>query len=419
MKQKDALTILKQGKNTLVTGAAGSGKTYLLAEFVNWARNEGKTVAVTATTGLAATHLNGRTIHNYANLGISKPKELMCEESVLFLAKRMNKNYKNAVKKTDILVIDEVSMLADCALDAVDKIMRTVRNNNSAFGGMQVVLCGDFFQLPPIDKDNDGVNFITESQVYKNECFSVCYLEENFRQNEKDPLLEILNAIRYDKVTDEHRAILQARAEYSPVEKAIKLYCKNKNVDKENQQELDNLPTGSKIYRWIESGDKNELEKLKNDLKNKVTEEVELKIGARVMFVKNNPRVGYNNGTIGEVIAFEDDFPTVALTTGKVLKKIQYDDFYREDVNGVRVAEINQIPLKLAWAITIHKCQGMTLDKVAIDLSNTFETGQGYVALSRAKRLEDITLVGIINPMALTVSQKALDLEQEFQEKSK
>jgi ATP-dependent exoDNAse (exonuclease V) alpha subunit len=137
------------------------------------------------------------------------------------------------------------------------------------------------------------------------------------------------------------------------------------------------------------------------------------------MFVKNNLRLGYSNGTSGKVISFDNNgYPNIELNNGKILNGIEKDDFYREDEYGNRLATIKQIPLKLAWAITIHKSQGMTLDKVTIDLTNAFTSGQGYVALSRVRSINDISLIGL-NKIALTVSQEALNIENELQEKSK
>jgi ATP-dependent exoDNAse (exonuclease V) alpha subunit len=420
MKQKDAFEILKQGHNVLLTGFAGSGKSYLLEEFAYWARYKGESVVMTATTGIAATNINGKTIHNYSNLGISERIDLENQERVISLANNMKQPYKTAVINTDILVIDEISMLHDYQLSAVDKIIRIIRNNDSPFGGLQVILCGDFFQLPPIARNNGQTNFITQSDSYINGNFKVCYLEENWKLKKDDPLGSILNAIRSSKLKDEHYTLLKQRIRTKLSEQnTTKLYCTVKNIDIENNLKLNQLVTGSRYYNWEENGDATELNKLKNDCKNKVVENLELKIGALVMFVKNNLRLGYSNGTSGKVISFDNNgYPNIELNNGKILNGIEKDDFYREDEYGNRLATIKQIPLKLAWAITIHKSQGMTLDKVTIDLTNAFTSGQGYVALSRVRSINDISLIGL-NKIALTVSQEALNIENELQEKSK
>jgi hypothetical protein len=420
MKQEDAFKILKQGHNVLLTGFAGSGKSYLLEKFASWARGNNKNIVMTATTGIAATNINGKTIHNYSNLGISERIDLENEENVIALANKMKQPYKKAVIHTDILVIDEISMLHDYQLSAVDKIIRTVRNNNSPFGGLQVILCGDFFQLPPIARDNGKTNFITQSDSYINGNFKVCYLEENWKLKKDDPLGSILNAIRSNKLKDEHYTLLQQRISTKLSEQnTTKLYCTIRNIDIENNLQLNQLATNSRCYKWEESGNATELEKLRNDCNNKVVENLELKVGALVMFVKNNLRLGYSNGTTGKVISFDNNgYPNIELNDGKILKGIKQDDFYREDECANRLATIKQIPLKLAWAITIHKSQGMTLDNATIDLANTFIPGQGYVALSRVRSINDISLIGL-NKIALTVSQEALNIEDELQGKSR
>ena len=421
MIQKEAFEILKQGHNVLLTGFAGSGKSYLLEEFASWARENNKNVVMTATTGIAATNINGKTIHNYSNLGIKERIDLENKERVISLANNMRESYKTSIINTNILVIDEISMLHDYQLSAVDKIIRIIRNSDSPFGGLQVILSGDFFQLPPIAKNNGQTNFITQSDSYINGNFKVCYLEEYWRQNKNDHLGSILNAIRSNKLKDEHYALLKQRlGAILSKQNTTKLCCTNKEADDENKQQLDEILTDSKPYKWIESGDKTELDELKKDCRNKVVEKLELKIGAQVIFVKNNVRLGYSNGTTGKVIDFDNNgYPVIELNNGKILNGVQQDDFYREDEHGNRLATIKQIPLKLAWAITIHKSQGMTLDKATVVLTKAFTSGQGYVALSRVRSINDISLIGLDNEIALKVSQEALNIENELQEKSK
>ncbi len=421
MIQKDALEILKLGHNVLLTGFAGSGKSYLLEEFATWARENKKNVVMTATTGIAATNINGKTIHNYSNLGVKDRFDLENEERVISLANNMKLPYRTTICNTDILVIDEISMLHDYQLNAVDKIIRSIRKNDTPFGGLQVILSGDFFQLPPIAKFNEQTNFITRSDSYKNGDFKVCYLEEYWRQDKNDQLGSILNAIRSNKLNLDQYTLLKKREE-AVISKQIttKLCCTNKEADDENNHQLAKIPTAIKSYKWIESGDLKELAELKKDCKNKVVETLELKIGAQVIFVKNNLRLGYVNGTTGEVIDFDNNgYPIIKLNTGKILNSIQLDDFYREDEKGNRLATIKQIPLKLAWAITIHKSQGMTLDKATVVLTKAFTAGQGYVALSRVRGIKDLSLIGLDNRIALTVSKEALNIENELQEKSK
>lgn len=421
MIQKDALEILKQGHNVLLTGFAGSGKSYLLEEFATWARKNKKNVAMTATTGIAATNINGKTIHNYSNLGVKDRFDLENEEKVISLANHMKLPYKTSICNTDILVIDEISMLHDYQLNAVDKIIRNIRKNDTPFGGLQVILSGDFFQLPPITKANEKSNFITHSHSYKNGNFNVCYLEEYWRQDKNDQLGSILNAIRSNKLNLEQYTLLKQREGlFISKQNTTKLCCTNKEADDENNQQLAKISTATMSYKWIESGDIKEVAELKKDCKNKIVETLELKIGAQVIFVKNNLRLGYVNGTTGEVIDFDKNgYPIIKIKNGEFLISVKPDEFYREDEKGNRLATIKQIPIKLAWAITIHKSQGMTLDKATVVLTKAFTAGQGYVALSRVRGIKDLSLIGLDNRIALTVSKEALNIENQLQEKSK
>ncbi|HEY5667977.1 MAG TPA: AAA family ATPase, partial [Candidatus Saccharimonadales bacterium] len=178
MTQEEALAILESGKSVLLTGAAGAGKTYVLNKFIKRARKAGKNVAVTATTGLAATHLNGTTIHAWSGIGVQSffDKHMM---------KSMGKTRQDLIKKANVLVIDEISMLHDYRLDMVDEVLRFVRDNRDPFGGVQVVLCGDFFQLPPVNRAGDRTgSFVTNSQVWRQNVFTVCYLKTQFRQKD-------------------------------------------------------------------------------------------------------------------------------------------------------------------------------------------------------------------------------------------
>ena len=189
MMQNEALGILHAGQSVLLTGAAGTGKTYTLNQFVRYARAHGKTVAMTATTGLAATHLNGTTIHAWAGIGVHDelPKEF---------GNKLSKQRRDIISKTDVLVIDEISMLHDYRLDMVDAVCRLVRENDKPFGGIQVIMSGDFFQLPPINRgDSRAGGFVVNSTAWQELQPVICYLEEQHRQDDEQ-LVEILNALR-------------------------------------------------------------------------------------------------------------------------------------------------------------------------------------------------------------------------------
>jgi len=423
MFQPEALQILQMRHNVLLTGAAGSGKTYLLNEFTQWARQQGKSVAVTATTGLASTHINGSTINNWSGIGIH-------EEYQPHIVQHMYPRYRRAIQQADVLIIDEISMLKDFQLDMVEQIVREVRGKNTVFGGLQVILCGDFFQLPPINNANNrNGGFVTGSPAYRNGHFKSCYLEENHKVNDGDPLLEILNAIRSQTFQANHQEQLRTRHNPQPPLEgdAIPVLCDTNAVAEAiNRDRLHELTDEDvHTYTWeaqlgpAAHGEQRYLRDLKRQIKNKVPETLHLKVGAVVMFTKNDTHRGVSNGTFGKISGFnERGWPNVRLNSGQILTGIIPTEFFQEDGEGNRQATITQVPLSLAWAITIFKSQGMTLDKVNISLRNAFARGLGYVALSRVCRLEDLSLWNWDVQNGHLVSNEAREIDHRLQNES-
>lgn len=419
MTQKEALKILKMGKNVFLTGPAGSGKTYLLNEYINFLNERGVNIAVTASTGIAATHIKGITIHSWSGLGI---KENLTDYDLDFLEQKQYlwKRYE----KTKVLIIDEISMLSANTLDSVDKIARMFKRSDSPFGGMQVIFCGDFFQLPPIIKNirnNEGfidydeepkTPFAFNSNSWRNSDLQICYLSEQFRQKDND-LLNILNSIRQNKIENNLKEILKNRILENEDEEITKLYTHNINVDDFNQKKLDSIDQPTKIYKMTSKGNKKLVETLKRGCL--VPENLILKKDALVMFVKNNATAGYVNGTVGKIIDFEDGYPVVQTKDGEIFTALPQTWSIEE---GQKVlAQIEQVPLKLAWAVTIHKSQGMTLNRAFIDLTKSFVEGQGYVALSRVKDLSGLYLKGF-NQKSLEVHTDVLKIDKEFKDLS-
>ncbi len=409
MKQKEALEILKMGKNVFLTGPAGSGKTYVLNKYIDFLKFKKIPVGVTASTGIASTHLNGVTIHSWSGLGI---KDNLSETDI---EKLLKKSYlKKKFKYAQVLVIDEVSMLHSFQLDAVNQICQAFKQSGEAFGGMQIVLCGDFFQLPPINKGDAEIGFAYQSNIWQNMDLQVCYLTEQYRQSLEDDLLSILNDIRQGEISEKTQEFLKKR-QLAKSKKIIptKLYTHNREVDQLNLQELEKIKGYPKIYQMRSSGTKKIAEGLKKSCL--AMEELQLKKDAVVMFVKNNFEAGYVNGTLGVVSGFDGSLPIIKTYTGKEIIVSQESWHIEED--GVIKAKITQIPLRLAWAITIHKSQGMSLDAAEIDLSRSFVAGMGYVALSRVRSLSGLYLKGI-NNIALQINENVFIFDQELREKS-
>ena len=410
MRQAHALGIMAQGHSVFLTGPAGSGKTYVLNQFVRYAKAHGKKVAVTASTGLAATHLGGTTIHAWSGIGIN-------DELKSYHISEMSKNRREQIISADILVIDEVSMLHDYRLDMVGEICRKVREVDAPFGGLQVILCGDFFQLPPVNRhDSREGGFVVHSSSWLDLDPVICYIDEQHRQA-GDELLEILTALRAGDIRRRHVEALMARKTVrTPFDEPVtELYTRNVNVDSLNQRMLDAMEAEPREFVMDHTGRARSVEALQKSCL--APEVLVLKIGALVMFVKNSPDKKYVNGTLGTVTGFDEltGYPEVTTKEGKRITALP--ETWEQRDGDKKIASLTQVPLRLAWAITVHKSQGMTLDAAHIDLSDAFVPGMGYVALSRVKTLQTLTLAGI-NRMAITMNHEAGDIDQSLRRKS-
>ncbi len=413
MTQEQAFLIMKTGVNIYLTGSAGSGKTFLLNKYISYLDNHDIHVAITASTGIAATHMNGMTIHSWSGIGIRnflEEKDLEQLEDKKYLWKRF--------EKARVLIIDEVSMLHASQLDMVERVCRRFKRNDKPFGGLQVILSGDFFQLPPINKsgNENESGMIFNSKAWQILNPAICYIEEQHRQ-EDDTLSEILNSIRTNSIEEKHYELLQSRigAKLKNDVKATKLYTHNINVDDINNIELSLIENEERVSHMTSMGP----EMLTDILKKSCLahEKLKLKIGAEIMCIKNNFEEGYVNGSRGKIIGFnkENSYPIIELYNGK--KITLKPELWAIEEDGKIKASLSQIPLRLAWAITIHKSQGMSLDNAEIDLSRTFSYGMGYVALSRVRTLEGISLVGF-NSDALRVDPKVFEFDQDLKNQS-
>lgn len=389
MTQAVALSILQTGSNVFLTGEPGSGKTYVVNQYVRYLRDHGIPVAVTASTGIAATHISGATIHSWSGIGIRKVLTKFDLETI-----SGNERLSKQITATKVLIIDEVSMLEAGMLDMVELICRTVRRSPEPFGGLQVVLVGDFFQLPPVTKYGEPpAEFAFSARAWSESMFDICYLTEQHRQSDQ-LLSKVLSDIRTGSIMSDTVAHLHTRkiTHHSDHETATKLYSHNSNVDEVNANKLAQLPGKVKVFSMTHQGAKSKVEQLTRGCLS--PERLELKVGAAVMCTRNSPEKGFANGTLATVISFdgEDGNPVIRTRTGRTIT-VEPVDWAIEEGQSVS-ARITQIPLRLAWAITVHKSQGMSLDAAVMDLSQSFAYGQGYVALSRVRTLDGLYLLG-------------------------
>lgn len=412
MTQKEALELLMIGKNIYLTGQAGSGKTYLLNIYIDFLKKNKVGVAITASTGIAATHLNGSTIHSWSAIGI---KNNLTSHDLSKIAS--NTNTRARIQAAKVLIIDEISMLHSYRLEMINQVCKQIRQDTRAFGGLQVILCGDFFQLPPInEKDYPDSSFAFKSKAWDELNLCICYLDEQHRQSD-DQFLRMLNEIRSREVSEYTFQKLSTRLnkDIQSEIKPTKLYTHNVDVDAINNFELEKIDKPKHIYEMTSKGKKNLVEVLKKGCL--APETLIIKEEAIVMFIKNNPGRGYANGTLGKVIGFDidDGYPIIKIYSGREI--VASPTSWQLEENDSILAEINQVPLRLAWAITVHKSQGMSLEAAEIDLSKSFAYGMGYVALSRVRSLDGIRLLGI-NPTALMVDGEIGEMDITFRKLS-
>jgi len=411
MTQETALAIMKTGRNVFLTGAPGAGKTYVLNQYIDYLKNHGVEAAVTAPTGIAASHIGGMTLQSFFGTGI---RDELTQYDIENLTEK--KYLWDRMKDLKVLIIDEVSMLSPSLFNSIDQILKTFKFNHEPFGGIQVILVGDFFQLPPISRKKVEQRFAFQTEIWNSLDLATCYLSTSYR-HEDETLLTILNEMRSGSVSEDSMNHFRTRYKKEPegIAAVTKLYTHNMDVDTINTKALAELDTPLKIFDAHTTGAQKWIDRIFGS--SLVIPKLELKQGALVFFIKNNYDKGYINGTLGTVIEFDTfGVPIVETRDGKRIKADR-EEWVFEDKDGKPKGTIKQIPLRLAWAITIHKSQGMTLDAAEIDLSQAFEPGQGYVALSRIRALSGLKLMGL-NKQALEVDQSVLAVDTTMRDNS-
>jgi ATP-dependent DNA helicase PIF1 len=392
--QKTVFKAVLDGKNVLVTGSAGTGKSTLLQALLKkWPFD----LHVTASTGIAAVNVFGRTIHSWGGIFPDTPIEEIISQVT------MRKGGAAArIKQAKMLAVDEISMVDASLLETMDRLFQAIRKDNRPFGGIQLVLFGDFLQLPPVR----GTGFAFESQSWKSANIETHRLTKVFRQEDQE-FSSVLNEVRIGNITQEISAFLKQRKGLKPSKKIkpVVVYSHNADVDAENEKMLKKLKTEEFTWKARDYGDPGPL---KNIQKNCLAPEtLRLKVGAQVMCLWNiAPEDGIANGSIGIVKSITDDIPTVQFANG-IEMEMERKDWQCKD-QGKIIAGRSQIPLRLAYSITAHKCQGMTLDSIEVFLDKCFDYGQAYVALSRCRTIEGL-YIGSIDVNRIAAHPKALE----------
>lgn len=390
--QKEVYRAVLERRNVLVTGSAGTGKSTLLEAL----RAKFRDMIVTASTGIAAVNVFGRTVHSWSGVNTMKPIESVLEEVI------RRKQYASRIKRAKILAVDEISMLDVSMLDSMDHIFRTIRGSDKPFGGIQMIFFGDFLQLPPVK----GTGFAFESSAWKKADIKTFHLTHVFRQKDRE-FSSILNQIRIGEITPEVAAFLTSRKGLKPNKKIkpVVVHTHNDDVDKENAWALSKLK--GEPHQWT-AKDFGEEGPLKNIQRNCLAPEVlTLKVGAQVMCLWNiAPEDGIANGSIGIVTEIDGDTPIVQFENGLIH---EFERKTWECRDGEKfLAGRSQMPLRLAYSITVHKSQGMTLDAIEVSLEKCFSAGQAYVALSRCRTVDGL-FIKSLNLLGIYADPHALD----------
>lgn len=372
---------IRTGRNVFITGSAGTGKSFILGKL----RETFPEMDVTSSTGASAMNVEGVTIHSWAGIGIGQ----VSAENLMYQIKPES---FNNIKYCKLLAIDEISMINENIFNLLNEVFKLVRGSKRPFGGIQLVVIGDFLQLPPVSDDEKEQRFAFESYSWKEAGFANILLSKCYRQ--EDPLfLDLLGRVRYGVHTQDDITTLASTNKFGMLKDPIQLFALNKPADSFNLDRLREVKGPSHFYEGEDRGTTKGLEALNRY--SLVPKDLFLKVGARVMLLINyNQGLGLINGSTGYVKETRENGALVAFDNG------QEEFFIKQTVKKVTVkneviARRDQLPLRLAWAISIHKSQGMTLTKVNIDMQGIFEFGQAYVALSRAKTIEGLRVLNL------------------------
>ena len=412
--QQVAFDAMLDRKSVFVTGEAGTGKTEVIKRFIRERGREG--LALTSTTGTSALNIGGVTLHSYLGLGLGR-QSVDALVSKVFMRKYLRQRWLDL----RCLVIDEISMLSCELFDKIDNIARRVRRSCRPFGGIQLIVSGDFLQLPVVNSSK----FTFEARAWEDAIDVVVVLRENVRQNADPRYAKMLSEIRIGEISDETLSLLKTRVKKSSTPTTptttttTRIFSHNRDVQLVNEKVAADAADAGEEFTAFEMGfhKVGTRRKISDDVKKKLMlacrapDYIELWPGAEVMLLVNMPEDNLANGSRGKVVRFNEitRFPVVRFENG-VEREIEAHRFEVRDATGEIVEiELAQIPLTLSYAISIHRAQGVTLTSAEIDISKCFDAGQAYVALSRVKTLNGLTLTSNFARSALKTSSKCVN----------
>lgn len=401
--QSAALDLLRSGENVFLTGGAGSGKSFLIRQFMR--ELDPKEMPILASTGAAAVLLGGRTFHSFFGLGIMEGGADATYERA-----SKDKRLMSRLRKVEGVIIDEISMIPGQALMIAEALSQRARESKLPWGGMRVITVGDFAQLPPVTQSG-ARDWCFLNGVWEASGFQTAILSHNQRVSD-NLFLDVLSDVRHGQVTERVREFLNDHVQtHDEDDPGTRLFPRKINAEKFNEKKLYEIDEEEVVIESVYTGSERHIQLLKKA--SPIAEKLILKIGCQVMFLQNDPQRRWVNGTRGMVTDITSDQITVRKDRGREVQ-VSKSSFALQDAEGMVMAQVEQFPLTLAYATTIHKSQGATLDDLWCDLSQLWEPGQAYVALSRLRSAEGLHLIGW-NPRSIIVDPKVLQFYKQFE----
>ena len=373
--QKYALDLCESGDNIFLTGGAGSGKSYVIREFMK--NKSDKSLPILASTGAAAVLLGGRTFHSFFGLGIMEGGPEATYQRLLKDGRSLKR-----IQKVEGIIIDEISMIPGDALMVAERISQIARESTLPWGGMRIIAVGDFGQLPPVTKFGQKRDWCFLNDVWKRSGFQMCELKLNQRISNNE-FLKVLDDVREGRVTEKVKEFLEERTrDHDEDHPGTRLFPRREQSEAYNQKKLAEINEDEHIVDSIYLGEEKFIEILGKQAP--VPAQLKLKVGCRLLFLKNDNQKRWVNGTRGTLVHYEADHLIIRKDHGREVK-VEKISFSLLDAEGNAKASVIQFPLILAYATTIHKSQGATLDELWCDLGSLWEPGHAYVALSRLR----------------------------------